>query len=239
MHPDIATVEAVCRAALFAEWTGAKIHIAHESCRHSIPWIAHAKARGVDITAETCPHYLLLSTDDQARLPGTFLRVKPPIREPGHAEPLWRALLDGTIDMISTDHAPHRPAEKTVASIWDAAAGFPGVETSMPLMLAAVSAGRMQLPDYVRRAAFNPARAFGLLPRKGVLAPGADADIVLVDMAREGAVRGAALHSLGNATPFEGFRLKGLPVRTLVRGRTVARDGRALDAAGWGRNVAG
>lgn len=238
MHPDIATVEAVCRAALFAEWTGAKIHIAHESCRHSIPWIAHAKARGVDLTAETCPHYLLLSTADQARLPGNFLRVKPPIREAGHVEPLWRALLDGTIDMISTDHAPHLPAEKQAASIWQAAPGFPGVETSMPLMLAAVSAGRMTLPEYVRRSSFNAARAFGLWPRKGVLAPGSDADIVLVDMARRGAVRGSALHSKGNATPFEGFALHGLPVRTLVRGRTVALDGRALDAAGWGRNVA-
>ena len=239
MHADIATVEAVCRTALFAEWTGAKVHIAHESCRHSIPWIAHAKARGVDLTAEVCPHNLLLSTDDAARLPDTFLRVKPPVREPGHAEPLWRALLDGTIDMISTDHAPHLPAEKRRDSIWDTAPGFPGVETSMPLMLAAVSAGRMTLPEYVRRAVYNPARAFGLLPRKGVLSPGADADIVLVDMAREGVVRGHALHSLGNATPFDGFPLQGLPVRTLVRGRTVAMDGRALDAAGWGRNVAG
>ncbi len=237
MHADIAAVEAVCRTALFAEWTGAKVHIAHESCRYSVPWIAHAKGRGVDLTAEVCPHNLLLSTDDVARLPGTFLRVKPPVRGPGHAEPLWRALLDGTIDMISTDHAPHLPAEKQRPSIWDAAAGFPGVETSMPLMLAAVSGGRMTLPDYVRRAAYNPARAFGLLPRKGVLAPGADADIVLVDMTREGVVRADALHSLGNATPFDGMRLKGLPVRTLLRGRTVARDGRALDAAGWGRNV--
>ncbi len=239
MHPDIATVEAVCRAALFAEWTGAKIHIAHESCHHSIPWIAHAKARGVDITAETCPQYLLLSTEDAARLPGTFLRVKPPIREPGHAEPLWRALLDGTIDMISTDHAPHLPSEKSRDSIWDAAPGFPGVQTSMPLMLAQVSAGRMTLPDYVRRSSFNAARAFGLFPRKGLLTPGSDADIVLVDMAKVGEVRREALHSRGNATAFEGFPLKGLPVRTLVRGRTVALDGRALEAAGWGRNLDG
>jgi dihydroorotase len=237
MHRDIADVEAVCRAALFAEWTRAKIHIAHESCRHAIPWIAHAKARGVDITAETCPHYLLLSTEDQARLPGSFLRVKPPIREAGHAEPLWQALISGTIDMISTDHAPHLPAEKMTESIWDAAAGFPGVETSMPLMLAAVSAGRMTLADYVRRSSYNQARAFGLFPRKGLLAPGSDADIVLVDMVRRGEVRAAALHSKGNATPFEGFRLHGLPVRTLVRGRTVAIDGRALEAAGWGRSV--
>lgn len=238
MHADIAAVEATCRAALFAEWTGAKIHIAHESCRHSVPWIAQAKARGVDITAETCPHYLLLSTADQARLPDSFLRVKPPLRGPEHAEPLWRALLDGTIDMISTDHAPHLPAEKARESMWDSAPGFPGVETSMPLMLAQVSAGRMTLPDYVRRSSFNAARAFGLFPRKGLLAPGSDADIVLVDMTKRGTVQAAGLHSLGNATPFEGVPLHGLPVRTLVRGRTVALDGRALEAAGWGRNVA-
>jgi dihydroorotase len=107
----------------------------------------------------------------------------------------------------------------------------------MPFMLADVSAGRMTLQDLVRRMAYNPARAFGMLPCKGVLSPGAAADILLVDMSREGTVRADALHSLGNATPSEGFRLVGLPVLTMVRGRTVARSGRALDCAGWGRNV--
>jgi allantoinase len=237
-HADIATVEAVSRIAIFAEWTGAKVHIAHESTRHSLPVIAAAKARGVDLTAETCPHYLFLSTDDGARLGANYLRVKPPVREPGHAGPLFDALKSGLIDIISTDHAPHLPAEKRRPSIWDCAPGFPGVETSMALMLRAVSAGRLALTDYVRMACAAPARAFGLHPRKGHLGVGADADIVLVDMAKRGTLTGAGLHSLSHATPFEGFDLHGLPVRTLVRGRTVALDGTPVLALGWGRNLA-
>ena len=181
-HVDIATVEGVSRTGIFAEWTGCKVHIAHESTRHSLPHIRFAKERGVDMTVETCPHYLFLSTDDGARLGPNYLRVKPPVREPGHREPLWQALLDGTIDILSTDHAPHLQAEKKRDAIWDCAPGFPGVETSMRLMLAEVSRGRLTLPQYVRMASAAPAKAFGLYPRKGVLQAGSDADIVLVDM---------------------------------------------------------
>ncbi|WP_111417760.1 dihydroorotase [Rhodoplanes roseus] len=236
-HIDLAAVEAVSRAGIFAEWTGAKIHIAHESTRRSLPHIRFARQRGVDMTVETCPHYLLLSTDDGARLGDNFMRVKPPVREAGHAAPLWAALLDGTIDILSTDHAPHLRAEKTRPVIWDCAPGFPGVETSMLLMLAEISRGRLTLEHYVRMACEAPAKAFGLYPRKGALRVGADADIVLVDMTRTGRITAADLHSIGNATPFEGFALCGMPVRTLVRGATVALDGQPVGTLGWGRAV--
>ncbi|MCZ8182658.1 MAG: dihydroorotase [Beijerinckiaceae bacterium] len=236
-HADIATVEAVSRIALFSEWTGCPIHIAHENCRHSLPLIAAAKMRGVNITAETCPHYLYLSMEDAPRAGGSALRVKPPVREAGHAGPLWDALASGVIDMISTDHAPHAPAEKKRASIWDVAPGFPGVETSMRLMLTAVHDGRITLPDYVRIACEAPARAFGLFPQKGSLQPGADADLVVIDMNREGVIRGGDLHSLGNVTPFEGFRTRGLPVMTFLRGTLVAKDGQIVAPPGLGRPV--
>ena len=237
-HIDVATVEAVSRTGIFAEWTGCKVHIAHESSRYSLPHIRFAKSRGVDITVETCPHYLFLSTADGARLGANFMRVKPPVREPGHAEPLWQALLDGTIDMLSTDHAPHLLDEKRRASIWDCAPGFPGVETSMRLMLTEVARGRLELTDYVRMACAAPAKAFGLWPRKGALAVGSDADIAVVDLARRDRIESRRLHSIGNATPFGGFETIGLPVRTLVRGRTVALDGKPVGDPGWGRNVA-
>jgi allantoinase len=236
-HSDIAAVEAVSRTGIFAEWTGCKVHIAHESTRHSLPHIRFAKERGVDMTVETCPQYLLLSTDDGKRMGDNFLRVKPPVREPGHQKPLWDALMDGTIDIISTDHAPHLPREKRKEKIWDCAPGFPGVETSMRLMLTQVARGRMTLCDYVRMACAMPAKAFGLYPRKGALAVDADADIVLIDMQRRAIIRGADLKSIGNATPFEEVETIGLPVRTMVRGRTVALEGQAIAAPGWGRNV--
>ena len=237
-HSDIATIEGVSRTAIFSEWTGCKVHIAHESTRHSLPHIRFAKERGVDITVETCPQYLFLTTDDGARLGPNFLRVKPPVREPGHKEFLWQALVDGTIDILSTDHAPHLREEKLRESIWDCAPGFPGVETSMRLMLTEVSRGRLTLPQYVRMACSAPAKAFGLYPRKGALDVGSDADIVLVDMSKREVITAERLHSIGNATPYENFDVIGAPVRTIVRGKTVARNGQPIGEPGWGRNVA-
>ncbi len=155
-RPAVVAVEAVSRAAILAEWTGARIHILHISSAEELRPLREAKARGVDITGETCPHYLLLSTDDYVRVPGV-IAVNPPVREAPNREPIWAALLDGTIDLIATDHAPHTPEEKTRNDIWTVDCGFPGVETQMPLMLTEVNAGRMSICDYVRMSAFNPA----------------------------------------------------------------------------------
>ncbi|KPF69722.1 hypothetical protein IP69_10260 [Bosea sp. AAP35] len=234
-HADIATVEAVQRIALFSEWTGCKIHIAHENCRHAVPVIAAAKRRGVDITAETCPHYLLLSMDDAEQAGGNALRVKPPVREAGHADALWAALLDGTIDMISTDHAPHPAQEKHRASIWETSPGFPGVETSMRLMLTEVAAGRLTLRHYVKLACEAPARAFGLWPRKGALVVGADADLVVLDLNHRETVRGGQFQSLGKVTPFEGRETIGRASQTFVRGTLVMDNGGLAGAPGVGR----
>ncbi|HWD58068.1 MAG TPA: dihydroorotase family protein, partial [Stellaceae bacterium] len=148
---------------------------------------------------------------------------------------LWEALLDGTIDMIATDHAPHAPEEKMRSNIWSCDCGFPGVETQMPIMLTEINRGRMTIGDYVRWSAANPAKAWGLYPRKGVLQVGSDADIVVVDMDRDDLIDQAALHSRSRISPWHGRAITGRPRHTIVRGQVVVRDGELVGAPGWGK----
>jgi dihydroorotase len=227
----------VSRAAILAEWTGARIHILHISSADELRPLREAKARGVDITGETCPQYLFLSADDYSRL-GGIIRVNPPVREARNQEPLWAALADGTVDLIATDHAPHAPDEKTRNDIWSVDCGFPGVETQMPLMLTAVNAGRVSISDYVRLSAVNPAKIWGLFPRKGIVQVGSDADLALVDLSRQWTIDDAQLQSRSKITPWNARAVRGLPIHTLVRGRFVMRE-RALiaETRGWGRSV--
>lgn len=236
-RPAVVAVEAVSRAAVLAEWTGARIHVLHISSAAELTPLAAAKARGVDVTGETCPCYLLLDSRDYGRL-GSVIRVNPPVREASDSVAIWDALLSGLIDMIATDHAPHLPAEKVKDVIWQADCGFPGVETQMPLMLNEVAAGRLTLEHYVRLSAEAPARAFGLWPWKGRVETGAHADIAVVDLARTEVITAERLHSRGRITPFEGKATTGAPVHTLIRGCFVQRD-RALvrEARGWGKQV--
>jgi dihydroorotase len=237
-RPDVVAIEAVSRAAILAEWTGARAHVLHISSAAELRPLAEAKARGVDISGETCPHYLMLSTEDYARC-GGVIRVNPPVREARNQEPLWAALLDGTIDVIATDHAPHSVEEKTRNDVWAVDCGFAGVETQMPLMLTAIArGGRGSICDYVRWSAANPARLWGLYPRKGVIQSGADADIAIVDLDRRWTIKDAETHSIAKVTPWDGRQVQGLPLHTVVRGRFVIKD-RVLQPGtrGWGRSV--
>jgi dihydroorotase len=236
-RPAIVAVEAVARAANLAEWTGARIHILHISSAAELRPLADAKARGVDITGETCPHYLLLSEADYGRV-GGVIRVNPPVREAANRQPLWNALLDGTIDMIATDHAPHAADEKTRADIWTVDCGFPGVETQMPLVLTEIANGRATIEDYVLWTAESPAKKWGLYPRKGAIMVGSDADIAIVDLNRKWVIDDTAIQSRAKISPWHGRETTALPIHTLVRGRFAMKN-RTLqsDARGWGRSV--
>lgn len=234
---DVCALEALSKSCVLAEWTGARIHIVHESTSLSLPYIRFYRDRGVDLTVETLPQYLYLYVDDMEKPGGEKLRMNPPIRESYHQEPLWGALLDGTIDMISTDHAPHTPAEKAGNRIWDVACGFPGIETSLPLMLTAVHEGRLTLNEYVKVSSANPARAWGLEGRKGAIQTGADADLVFVDLERRETLAAERLHSRGKVSAFEGQDVTGWPVATLVRGKVVMQDGELMVEPGWGQTV--
>jgi dihydroorotase len=236
-RPAVVAVEAVARAAILAEWTGARIHVLHISSAAELRPLVEAKARGVDITGETCPQYLLLDETDYDKFRGV-VRVNPPVREKPNQQPLWNALMDGTVDMIATDHAPHAPDEKTRPDIWTVDCGFPGVETQMPLMLTEINKGRATINDYVRWSAESPAKIWGLYPRKGTLTVGSDADIAIVDLKREWTVDDAMIQSTAKISPWHGRKASALPIHTIVRGRFVMKD-RILQegARGTGQSV--
>jgi len=236
-RPAICEIEAISRVISFAEWTGARVHIAHHSAADSLYIIKDAKLRGVDVTVETCPQYLLLNTNDMLQL-GGILRLNPPIREARHNEPLWNALLEGVIDMIATDHAPHTPQEKMRESIWDCDCGFPGVETQMSLMLTEINRERATLMDYVKWSSVNPAKAWGLYGMKGIIAPNAHADIVFVDMSKKAILSEKKLQTISKISPWHARPVQGLPVHTMLRGKLIVKDGALIEeTCGWGTSV--
>ncbi len=229
-RPAVAEEEAISRAILFAREAGSRLMIHHMSAAAGVDLLRRAKEAGVDVMGETCPQYLLMEGEDMVRKGlGSLLKINPPVRSKEHGEALWRGLLDGTIDVLATDHSPHTPEEKMARSpmedIWKAVSGFPGVETGVPLMLTQVNAGRLSLNHYVKVAAEGPARAWGLWPRKGALARGADADLTIVDMQKNATIDKDRLHSKSKVTPFDGVRVTGMPVYTILRGRVVMKAG--------------
>ena len=197
-----------------------------------------AKARGVDVTGETCPQYLFLSTDDYARF-GGVIRVNPPVREKDNQEPIWAALKDGTIDMIATDHAPHTPEEKTRNDIWAVDCGFPGVETQMPAML---TAGECRAHVDLRLCALelrSIRRGPGDSIRARARSSRARMPISRWSIStRAWTIDDAKIQSRSKISPWHGRTVKGLPIHTIVRGRFVMRDrGLMADTRGYGRSV--
>jgi allantoinase len=233
-RPPVAEAEAVQRAVLFAREAGSKLMIHHLSSKQGLEVVRRAKQDAdVDVRAETGPHYLLFDGRDMVRKGlGSLLRVNPPVRESEHGEALFDGLLDGTIDVIGTDHAPHTREEKMyddrMGDIWKSVSGLTGVETNVRVMLTVVNAGRMSLNLYVKVQSENAARAWNLWPRKGNLGLGADADVTIVDMNRTGVIDEEKLHSKNKVSPWHGWQVKGMPVYTIVRGAVVARDGEVV-----------
>lgn len=235
-RPAVAAAEAVSRAITLAKSAGMRLHIAHESSADALPYIAQARASGLDVTVETCPQYLLLTDEDVAQQ-GGVLRCNPPIRQPGHDAALWNAIHAGLIDIITTDHAPHSVARKTRAAIWDNSCGLLGVELSLRLMLTEVSRGRLSLERLVALCSTNPAKVWDLYPKKGTLSVGSDADIVLVHMQKTSKIEQSNLHSKQRISGWHGRCTEGTPVRTIVRGCTVMLNGELVGPPGWGQRV--
>jgi dihydroorotase len=233
-HPESrpvgAEVTAIARIGRLALETGCPVHVCHVASAAGLDEIDKWRSRAADMTCEATPHHCLLGVEDMVTL-GTRMKVNPPIRPraEGHAEALLDGLANGRVDVIATDHAPHTREEKLRDDVWEAASGFAGVETSLRLFLTyGVDAGRLTLEQLVRATSEGPARAWGLWPRKGAVAVGSDADITILDLERDDVIEEARLHGRSNLTPFEGWRTRGAPVTTILRGTVVVDDGELI-----------
>jgi dihydroorotase len=207
----------VARNLFLAKLTGGRLHLAHLSTADSVRMVRDAKARGIRVTAEACPHHFLLA-EEAVREFNTNAKMNPPLRTPQDVEAVKEGLKDGTIDAIATDHAPHAEYEKQREFEY-APFGVVGLETALGLALMLVEEGIMTVEQVVAALTVNPARVFEL--PKGTLAVGADADVTLVDPEARWTVDPERFRSKGRNTPFGGWKLKGRVVTTIVGGKVV------------------
>jgi len=223
-HPEVRDVEAAVRSTkrllALAERLGKRVHVLHVTTAEEVELIAAHKAVA---TMEANPQHLTFAAPEvYERLKG-LAQMNPPIREARHREALWRGIVEGVVDVLGTDHAPHTLAEK--AQPYPASpSGMPGVQTLVPVMLTHVAEGRLSLERFVDLTAHGPQRIFGLAD-KGRLAVGWDADFTVVDLNARRTVRNTDMATKVGWTPFDGFEAKGWPVAALIRGRTVMREG--------------
>lgn len=224
-RPAVAEDISTARDILLAEYTGAAVHIAHVSSKGAVELIREAKKRGVRVTAEVTPHHLSL-TDEAVRTFDTATKVNPPLRSEEHRQALIAGLLDGTLDAIVTDHAPHAFEEKDVEFRY-APSGFAGLETSLGIILTELyHTGKLTMSDIITKMAVNPARILRL--DSGVLDIGKTADITLIDPEQLWSVDSSLFYTKGKHTPFEGRQLKGKAAAVLVGGKIIMKNGEVL-----------
>ncbi|MEM6593730.1 MAG: dihydroorotase family protein [Pseudomonadota bacterium] len=238
-RPPICEALAVAKLLTMNQEAQAKLHIAHVTSAETVA-ILRAFAGTSDFTAETCPHYLFATEADVARA-GVYGKVNPPIRHQRDQTALWKAIADGVINYVTTDHAPFSKAEKQASEgdYLSAPPGVPGIEFILPAMLDAVHQGRLSLRRAHDLICANGARRYGLYPGKGALLPGSAADIAIVDPDRDTVVSPDTLHSHARdvAHLFLGKRLRGQVRRTILAGKTVFADGRVTGREGGGAFV--
>jgi dihydroorotase-like cyclic amidohydrolase len=228
-RPELCEIVSAGETLSPARAAGARLHLVHMRAPEAITMAARARESGQAVTIETCPQYLLFSSEDMTRF-GPFGKVHPPLRSPESRDRLWELVHTGTIDVIATDHTPFPASQRAPYGddIWKASGGHPGLETMLPALLTQVNAGRIQLERLVALTSEHPARILGLYPRKGAIQPGADADLTLVDLERETVLRAETLFTKARAADrwFDGMAVRGVPVTTLVRGTVVYDSGR-------------
>jgi allantoinase len=233
-RPVVAELEAIQRALLFAAETRASLHIVHISTGRGVALAAEARAKGVDVSAETCAHYLYFTDEDVERL-GAIAKCAPPLRDSMDVLDLWHELLEGHVDIVASDHSPTEPARKAgdFVSAWG---GIAGVQSTLPVLLDGGYHGRgLPLQRVAELTSTTPARRFRIAG-KGALVPGRDADLVLVDVEQPFTLREDDLQQRHKTSPYVGQTFRGTIRRTLRRGETIFADGH-VTAGGGGRFV--
>ena len=244
-RPPVVEREATHRAIALAELVDVPILIVHVSGEEAAAQIRAARERGLPIHGETCPHYLFLTAEDLDLdgFEGAKHICSPPPRDAQNQEAVWRGLESGVFDIVSSDHAPFRYNDDKGKMIRGKGApfaqvpnGIPGIETRLPLLFSeGVGKGRITLNRFVALTATNPARLFGLYPRKGTIAVGSDADLAIWDPEREVIITNDILHHNVDYTPYEGMKVQGWPETVLSRGTVVVEHGTVVGAEGGGR----
>ncbi|MDX9861115.1 MAG: dihydropyrimidinase [Rhodospirillales bacterium] len=244
-RPPVAEREATHRVISLAELVDVPILIVHVSGREAIEQIRWAQGRGLRVYAETCPQYLFLTAEDLHvdGFEGAKCICSPPPRDAASQEAVWDGLENGVFQVFSSDHAPFRYKDAngkmlngTEASFRHVPNGIPGVETRLALLFSeGVGKGRIELTRFVELTSANPARIYGLYPRKGTIAVGADADLAIWNPDREVTITNAMLHHNVDYTPYEGMRVRGWPETVVSRGEIIVEGGGFVGGAGRGR----
>jgi dihydropyrimidinase len=239
-RPAALEAEATSRAITLAGVTGAPLYVVHLSAEQALAAIAAARDTGQNVFAETCPQYLYLSLEDLGRpgFEGAKYVASPPLRPKEHQASLWRGLRTNDLSVVSTDHCPFCFKDQKELGRGDFSKipnGIPGVEHRMDLLHQGVAAGELSLARWVEVASATPARMFGLYPRKGVIQPGSDADVVIYDPAAAQVLSAASHHMAVDYSAYEGMQITGRVDTVLSRGRMVIDSGEYLGEAGHGR----
>jgi dihydroorotase len=231
-HSPNVELKAAKRIVDVARKSAVHLHLCHVSTREALETVVEAKP-DMQLSCETTPHNLLLSTADLKKV-GTVGLTVPPIRDSNQSEGLWTGIQRRWIDIIGSDHAPHTLKEKQAESVWDVKTGVPGLETTLPLLLTEVKRGRLSIGDVVRILCEKPSEVFRI-QGKGCLSQGVDADLTIVDLRRKFKIDSSEFKSKAKFSPFDGREVEGKPVKTFVGGQLVMDEGEIVVKAGSGR----
>lgn len=239
-RPCFTEEEAIIRAIKWTEVTGGKLYIVHMSTGEGADAVRAGKARGVNVHAETCPQYLLLDDEVFKRKNGHLYATCPQVKKPHDNERLWKGLVEGDVEVVATDTCTFTTEQKAA---WNGdfrkiPFGMPGVETMVPLMYTeGVGKRGLSLNQFVALVSTNPAKLFGMYPRKGAVEVGSDADLLIFDPNRKVTIHADDLQTNCDWSPYEGWELTGYPHLTISRGKTVAEDGKFVGKTGYGQFI--